>query len=96
MAEEKNFETKIRKYLESKGAWVLKTWSNGVQRAGVPDLIVCYRGTFMGLEIKARNGRPSKLQEWNLEKIKEAGGIAWLLYPIDFEKFKDYVESMNG
>lgn len=54
---EKLFEKKITKLLTDRGAWVLKTWSNGVQRAGVPDLIVCYKGYFLGLEIKARGGR---------------------------------------
>lgn len=92
---EKIFETKIRKYLESKGAWVLKTWSNGVQRAGVPDLIVCYKGRFMGIEVKAKHGRPSELQVWNLDKINNAGGIAVLLYPSEFDEFKEKLELIN-
>ena len=35
---EKQFENKVKKFLKEQGCWVLKTWSNGVQRKGVPDL----------------------------------------------------------
>ncbi len=95
MGSEKRYEMQVRKFLESKGCWILKTYSNGVQRAGVPDLLVCYRGKFLGLEIKASNGRPSELQLWNIEKIKEAGGYATILYPKDFEEFKHFINTME-
>lgn len=92
---EKRYEIKVRKYLESKGCWVLKTFSNGVQRAGVPDLLVCLpNGMFAGLEIKGPDGKPSELQLWNIRKIREAGGYARLLYPKDYEQFVDEIESL--
>lgn len=92
MAAEKNFERKVRQWLEDRGAWVLKTWSNGVQRVGVPDLLVCYKGVFMGIEIKAQNGKPSALQLHEIERIKNAGGFACVLYPSGFQEFKDDFE----
>lgn len=92
---EKKFELKLREYLESQGCWVLKTYSNGVQRAGVPDLLVCCNKFFVAVEVKASNGKPSELQLWNIEKIKEAGGIALVLYPDGFEEFKRIIESIN-
>lgn len=90
---EKTFENKIKKYFSEKGAWVLKTWSNGVQRSGVPDLLICYRGRFIAIEVKAENGKPSKLQEYNIEKLKEAGALAIILYPKDWESFKEEIEN---
>lgn len=92
---EKRFEMKIRKELEKYNAWVLKTWSNGIQRAGIPDLIVCHNGHFVGIEVKAEKGRPSELQKYNIEKIKEAGGIAMIVYPDDFEDIKKLLEQLN-
>ena len=85
---EKKFEMQIRKHLESLGAWILKTYSNGVQRAGVPDLLCCVNGYFVAIEVKSEKGKPSALQIWNIEKIREAGGIAIVLYPKDFDNFK--------
>lgn len=45
------------------------------QRRGVPDLIVCYRGRFMALEVKRPGGKPTPLQAETLGKINTAGGI---------------------
>ena len=86
---EKEFEKKVKAFLKDRGCWVLKTWSNGVQRQGVPDLLVCCGGYFVGVELKAEKGRPSDLQLWNIEEIRKAGGIAIVLYPHQFEQFKD-------
>ena len=85
---EKAFENKVKEFLKEQGCWVLKTWSNGVQRSGVPDLIVCCNGYFVGVELKAENGKPSELQLWNIAKIREAWGIAVVLYPDQFDDFK--------
>ena len=96
MAAEKNFENKVKAFLKEQGCWQLKTWSNGVQRSGVPDLLVCCNGKFVGVELKAPKGKPSALQIWNLRKIEEAGGYAILLYPSDFELFKGFINSLSN
>ena len=89
---EKDFEREVKAYLKKQGCWVLKTWSNGIQRSGVPDLLVCCNGYFLGIELKAETGKPTELQKWNLEQIRNAGGIGIVLYPHQFEEFKDFVE----
>lgn len=94
MASEKNFENKVKGFLKEQGCWCLKTWSNGVQRSGVPDLLVCCNGWFVGVELKAPYGKPSELQLWNLRKIEESGGYGILLYPRDYERFKAFVRAL--
>ena len=92
MASEKTFELKVRKYLEERGAWVLKTWGGGMQRSGIPDLLVCLKGIFFGIELKADKGKPSDLQRWNVSEINRSGGIGIILYPAGFEEFRKLVE----
>ena len=92
MGSEKQFENKVKAYLKSQGCWVLKTWSNGIQRSGVPDLLVCCNGYFLGIELKAENGKPTELQLYNMEQIRNAGGIGIVLYPHQFDEFKTFVE----
>lgn len=92
MGSEKQFENKVKAYLKDQGCWVLKTWSNGIQRSGVPDLLVCCNGYFLGIELKAENGKPTELQKYNLEQIRNAGGIGIVLYPHQFDEFKTFVE----
>lgn len=91
---EKTFENKIKKYFNDRGAWVLKTWSNGIQRSGVPDLLICYKGRFIALEVKAENGHPSDLQLYNIQKLNEAGAVAMVIYPKDWEDFKERMEKL--
>lgn len=96
MAQEKNFENKVKDFLKEQDCWFVKTWSNGVQRAGIPDLLVCCNGHFIGVELKAPKGKPSELQLYNLRKIKESGGYAILLYPYDFEYFKAFINALKS
>ena len=91
MASEKAFEKKVKDFLKDFDCWTLKTWSNGTQRSGVPDLLVCCNGVFLGVELKAENGRPSELQKWNIKQIRKAGGIGIILYPSQFEEFQAMV-----
>ena len=91
-AAEKNFENKVKTFLKGKGFWFLKYWGGAAYtKSGIPDLLVCMYGRFLGLEVKAPRGEPSELQLYNLEKIRKAGGRGILLYPKDFDNFKEFV-----
>lgn len=88
MAAEKNFENKVKKFLEEEGCYFIKTHGDRFSKIGTPDLIICCNGRFVGIELKAPNGKPSPLQEYHIEEIRKAGGLAAVLYPKDFETFK--------
>ena len=88
---EKMFENRDKAFLEGEGAWFVKTWSNGVQRKGIPDILACVNGYFVGIETKADTGTPSELQLWNVEQIRRAGGFAFVLYPSGFHKFQEFI-----
>lgn len=51
--------------------------------AGIPDIIACINGRFYGFEVKTEDGRPTKLQESTIRKIKNAGGIALVVRSVD-------------
>ena len=94
MGPEKKFEKQVRDYLESRGAWVLKTISEGRQEAGVPDLLVCYNGQFVALELKSETGAVRPLQEYKIKQINDAGGLAMIVRPSDWENVKAILEDM--
>lgn len=55
-----------------------KTHGSAYQRSGIPDLIGCINGRFIGLEVKdPKNKRygATKLQLYIIDLIKKAGGI---------------------
>ena len=93
---EKQFEKQVKEFLNDRGCWVLKTWSNGIQREGVPDLLVCCDGVFVAVELKAATGKPSALQIWNIEQIRAAGGVGIVLYPDQFENFKHMISLLQS
>ena len=97
MAQEKQFENKIKKFFKENGIWFVKVWGGGFQSAGIPDLIACVRGQFVAVEVKASNGKPSELQEFHIRNIRHAGGDARVLYPDQFEEFREYIMGIiNG
>lgn len=92
MAAEKLFENKVKQFLEDQGCWHVKFFANAYTKQGIPDILASVGGNFMGIEVKAPKGKPSPLQIYNLQKIHESGGYGILLYPKDFEKFKELVD----
>lgn len=58
-------------------------------------MLCCINGHFVAIEVKAATGKPSELQEWNIQKIKDAKGIGIILYPKDFNKFKNLVQTLK-
>lgn len=97
MASEKNFENRIKKFLKEQGCYFIKYWGGGnFTKSGVPDLLVCCAGRFLGIEVKGENGKPSELQLYHVEQIKKAGGIAMVLYPGQFDDFKRLVKELKA
>lgn len=96
MAGEKQFENKVKAFLDAEGCWYVKYWGGGnFTRSGVPDLLVCCAGRFLGVELKGPKGRPSELQKYHIAKIGEAGGIAMVLWPKDFDRFKELIRALK-
>lgn len=96
IASEKNFENRIKAFLKSNDCYFIKYWGGGeFTKAGVPDILACCNGKFLGIEVKAPNGKPSPLQLYNLHQIDESGGFAVLLYPNQFELFQKLVRCIS-
>ena len=73
---EKNIENKIKSYLKSKGAYYVKYFGNKFSQVGVADILCCYKGYFIAIEVKNEKGKPSQLQLANQQMVIEAGGIS--------------------
>lgn len=96
MAQEKNFENRLKDFLESEHCWFVKFFANSFTKKGIPDILVCCNGYFVGVEVKAPTGKPSELQKWNIKKIFESGGIGVVVYPDQFDDFKELIWSLKG
>lgn len=96
MAEEKQFENKIKAFLKTlPNAWFFKHWAGAYSQSGIPDIIACINGRFVGIEVKASKGKPSPLQVRNINLITCAGGYATIVYPEQFEELKETLKLIS-
>ena len=82
---ERDVVAAIRKYLSSLGSDIFfwKEHGGAYGTNGIPDIICCYKGRFLGLEAKVPGGRLTSLQNRSLDKINAAGGIARRVESVD-------------
>jgi len=93
---ESSIQKKIIAYLKSKRCYSIKTILTN--RSGCPDVISCYKGLFIALEVKNEKGRVSELQKYHIEEIKKAGGVAAIVRSVKDVKeiFKAIDESFTS
>ena len=80
---ETSLQERIQKFIVKSGGYVIKQHGDMISEPGVPDLLVCYRGIFIGLEVKVDNNVPSKRQGIHCRRIWNAGGIAAIVRSVD-------------
>ena len=95
IAAEKNFENKIKQYLEDQNCWYVKFFANAYTKVGIPDILGVARGYFIAIEVKAPNGTPSALQKYNVKKISECNGFAVIVCPNQFEELKYMIQCLK-
>lgn len=76
---EKKVKDKVKKLLAEHGAYHFMPATHGYGSSGVPDIVACIQGRFIGIECKANGGKPTALQLKNLQELSSAGGIAVLV-----------------
>jgi len=73
---EAKVKKKVKEILDQMGVYHFSPMQNGMGRAGIPDIIGCLEGQFLGIECKAGKGKTTALQERELNRILNAGGYA--------------------
>jgi hypothetical protein len=76
---EKKVKGHVAEVLTELGAYWFYPATGGYGRNGVPDIVACWNGRFIGIECKAGSGKVTALQERELGRIEDSGGIS-LIY----------------
>jgi Holliday junction resolvase len=84
---EKAVEDKIKHTLSllGKNVWFFKHAASASMKKGIPDIIACINGKFVGIEVKQANGHQSDEQKVCEQNILDAGGEYWLVF--SYEQF---------
>lgn len=77
MTPEGKVKREVTRYLDEVGAYYFFPVTGGYGRSGVPDIVACIHGKFVGIECKAGDNQPTALQVKNLKAIRSAGGLSF-------------------
>ena len=61
--------------------------------AGIPDIIVCYKGRFLAFECKVGKNKTTVLQEVTIKQMIRAGGYAIVVRSV--EEVKEVIEAFK-
>lgn len=89
-------KAKVKKVLDTYGAYYFMPIGGPYSRAGVPDIVGCYRGYFFGIECKAGRGKTTALQDKEINAINNAGGIAIVVNETNIDDVDKLLERLNG
>ncbi len=65
------------------GAWIRKNLGTLGQRRGIPDIEVIYEGIPYFLEVKTPSGKLSKYQENEIEALRKAGALVYVVRSLE-------------
>lgn len=96
MTPEAKVKKKVVAHLKDLGAYYFYPVTGGYGRSGVPDIIACMDGKFIGIECKAGKNKPTPLQEKNLNEITSAGGVALVVSETNMDLTFSMLNGLRG
>jgi hypothetical protein len=92
MTPEALVKKQIKAILKNSGAYYAMPIGMGMGNSGVPDFLVCHKGRFIGIEAKAKGGKPTALQLKHLQDIKNAQGEAYVINEDNLYKLQEMLD----
>ena len=92
---EKWVKQQVVKMLKERHLYYFFPVAGNYTSIGVPDIVACIRGRFVGIECQVGNNRPTVLQHKNLEDIRNNGGIAMVVTENDLETLEKRLETLT-
>lgn len=86
---------KVVGILKDEGVYYFFPATHGYGRSGVPDIIACVNGQFMAIECKAGTNKPTALQVREIERIRQANGVAAVANEENWEMVRNLVRYHN-
>lgn len=72
----------IKRLIRSRGGWCVKIHGGPYQDAGTPDILACYKGRFIAIEVKTSRGVARPEQKVTQRAITGSGGYALITHLI--------------
>jgi len=89
---EKKIKQKVCAKLKELGAYYFYASTGGYGASGVPDIVACYKGKFIGIECKANGNKATALQQKHLREISMQQGVSLIIDETNIEMLEYYVK----
>jgi Holliday junction resolvase len=96
MTPEKKVKDKVVAILKAYGAYYFYPVTSGYGASGVPDIVGCHKEKFFAIECKAGKNIPTALQERNMQKIRESGGVAIVVNEDNIKDVEVMLDKLEG
>lgn len=93
---EKKVKDQVTKLLSKFNTYWFYPVMGGYGSSGVPDIVACYRGTFIGIECKAGANTPTALQMKNLNQISQAGGYSIVINEFNLDELQNVFNRIDA
>jgi len=94
MTPEAKVKLSVKKILDGLGIYHFSPFMAGMGRAGVPDIIGCHKGRFLGIECKAGKNTLTELQKRELLAIAAADGYTFVAREDNLEELREELECL--
>lgn len=92
---EKLVKKKVVTKLKERRAYHFYPVTGGYGSSGVPDIVACYMGVFIGIECKSGKKKPTELQQRNLDAISGCGGVALVINEDNIEDVDSMLDKIE-
>ena len=86
---------KITKLLKEYEVYYFMPIGGMYSKIGVPDVIGCLNGRFIAVEAKAGKGKTTALQDRELKRIKDAGGVSLVINETNLDELRQALEEIK-
>jgi Holliday junction resolvase len=62
--------------IRKRGGYAKRMHGSVYQDAGIADVLACFNGRFLAIEVKTGAGKPTKIQLDDQRRVKKAGGVS--------------------
>ena len=87
---------KVVSILKEHGGYYFFPATGGYGRSGIPDIVCCFRGSFIAFECKAGKGKTTALQDREILNIIEAGGHAFVINEDNIDLVSGVLKIIRG
>ena len=93
---ERAVKDKVVSMLKGEEVYYFFPATHGFGRSGVPDVVCCVNGYFLGIECKAGTNKPTALQVREIEAIRRSNGVAIVVNEENWDMVRALVRKMKG